>query len=124
MYIFRFDELHYGKYVSLYMKKTFFFDSHPPLGKQLIALFAYFADYSGEFKFERIGHSYTEEVPLYSLRLFPALCGSVLAPITYKILAEMHISKWASILGGLLIICGMSLFYFTTYYLNTNDTYY
>ncbi|KAJ3633938.1 hypothetical protein MTP99_010855 [Tenebrio molitor] len=38
-----FDELHYGKYVSLYMKNTFFFDSHPPLGKQLVAAAAYLA---------------------------------------------------------------------------------
>jgi dolichyl-phosphate-mannose-protein mannosyltransferase len=43
----RFDELHYGKYVSLYMKKTFFFDSQPPLGKQLIATAAYFGGYTG-----------------------------------------------------------------------------
>lgn len=88
------------------MKRTFFFDSHPPLGKQLIALFAYFADYSGDFKFEKIGHSYTEDVPLFSLRLLPALCGSLLAPITYKILSEMKIARWVSIVGGLLIICG------------------
>lgn len=42
-----FDELHYGKYVSLYMKGTFFFDSHPPLGKQLIAAAAYLAGFDG-----------------------------------------------------------------------------
>uniref|UniRef100_A0A1B0DMS8 Protein O-mannosyltransferase 1 n=1 Tax=Phlebotomus papatasi TaxID=29031 RepID=A0A1B0DMS8_PHLPP len=32
-----FDELHYGKYVSMYMRNTFFFDQHPPLGKQIVA---------------------------------------------------------------------------------------
>jgi len=46
---YRFDELHHGKYVSLYMKRTFFFDTHPPLGKQLIAAVAYLYNYNGMF---------------------------------------------------------------------------
>lgn len=54
-----FDELHYGKYVSLYMKRTFFFDQHPPLGKQLIAGIAHLAGYSGNFTFSRIGGEYS-----------------------------------------------------------------
>ncbi len=44
-YVFyRFDELHYGKYASLYLRKIFFFDPHPPLGKQLVAASAYLFD--------------------------------------------------------------------------------
>lgn len=31
------------------MRKTFFFDSHPPFGKQLIAIAAYFANFDGNF---------------------------------------------------------------------------
>lgn len=54
-----FDELHYGKYVSLYMKQTFFFDQHPPFGKQLIAGIAYLVGYSGNFTFSRIGSGYS-----------------------------------------------------------------
>jgi len=30
------------------MKRTFFFDSHPPFGKQLIAAVAYLAGFDGE----------------------------------------------------------------------------
>jgi len=40
----RFDELHYGKYVSLYIRGIFFFDPHPPLGKQLITASVALAD--------------------------------------------------------------------------------
>lgn len=63
-----FDELHYGKYVSLYMKNTFFFDQHPPLGKQLIAGLAYIIGYDGNFTFSKIGAQY-DEVSIYRLEL-------------------------------------------------------
>lgn len=55
----RFDELHYGKYVSLYMRNIFFFEKHPPLGKQLIAGVASMAGYDGNFTFSKIGSEYT-----------------------------------------------------------------
>lgn len=47
-FLLRFDELHYGKYAGLYMQNTFFFDSQPPFGKQLVALAAYIAGFDGE----------------------------------------------------------------------------
>ena len=42
--------MHYGKYVAQYLKRTFFFDANPPLGKLLIALVAYLADFDGKTK--------------------------------------------------------------------------
>ncbi|KAF5273591.1 hypothetical protein FQR65_LT04589 [Abscondita terminalis] len=99
-----FDELHYGKYVSLYMRNTFFFDSHPPLGKQLVAAAAYFAGFDGKYKFERIGSSYNDTVPLFALRFVPALCGSALVPAVYHLMNEMKLSQWTSLLAALLIL--------------------
>lgn len=55
-----FDELHYGKYASLYMKNTFFFDQHPPLGKQLIAAVTSLAGIAGNYSFSKIGAPYDE----------------------------------------------------------------
>ena len=35
-----FDEVHFGKFVSGYIRGIYFFDIHPPLAKLLLALFA------------------------------------------------------------------------------------
>lgn len=59
---FRFDELHYGKFINHYLKNVFFFDFHPPLGKQLIASVAYLTGYNGNsnYTFTHIGKEYSE----------------------------------------------------------------
>lgn len=99
-----FDELHYGKYIGLYMKRTFFFDSHPPLGKQLISAVAYLADFDGQFKFDRIGSPYADIVPLFALRLVPALCGSLLIPTAYHLILELGLKQWTAVLAGILLL--------------------
>lgn len=43
-----FDELHYGRYAAHYLQNTFFFDSQPPLGKQLLALAGHLGGFKGE----------------------------------------------------------------------------
>ena len=40
--------MHYGKYIGQYIKRTFFFDANPPLGKLLIAGVAYAAEFDGK----------------------------------------------------------------------------
>ncbi|GFX55561.1 protein O-mannosyltransferase 1 [Trichonephila clavipes] len=82
-----FDELHYGKFASMYMRRTFFFDSHPPLGKQLVAL----ADYS-------------ETVPIRALRAVPAFFGSLLIPTVYYLVIELGFTSRTAMLAGILII--------------------
>lgn len=103
-FYFRFDELHYGKYVSLYMKNTYFFDSHPPLGKQLIAFAASLANYDGSFKFDKIGSPFSEDVPLFALRFIPAFFGSLIVPISYHLMLEFGISQWTSLVTALLLL--------------------
>ncbi|XP_001603023.1 protein O-mannosyltransferase 1 [Nasonia vitripennis] len=104
-----FDELHYGKYVSLYMKNTFFFDPHPPLGKQLISAAAYLAGFDGNFKFDRIGSQYAESAPLFALRLIPALCGSLLIPTAYHLALEIGLRQWSAAIAGLLLLLDNAL---------------
>ncbi|KAG7168966.1 O-mannosyltransferase 1-like [Homarus americanus] len=99
-----FDELHYGKYAGLYMQNTFFFDSQPPLGKQLIALAAYLAGFDGAFKFDRIGTPYDPIVPVSAMRVVPAFFGSLLMPTVYNVLVELGLSHYAGALAAFLMI--------------------
>lgn len=104
-----FDELHYGKYVGLYMKRIFFFDSHPPFGKQLIAAAAYFAEFDGTFKFDKIGSPYASNVPIFALRCIPALCGSFIIPMVYHIILELGFKQWTAVLASFLLLCDNAL---------------
>merc|ERR1719244_632881 len=99
-----FDEMHYGKYASLYLKNTFFFDSNPPLGKMLIALAGYLAGFDGKFSFDKIGQEYTDNVPLWYLRFIPAFCGSLLSPTVYLIINELSLSPYAGALAGFMVL--------------------
>lgn len=91
------------------MRNIFFFDQHPPLGKQLIAGLVSLAGYDGNYTFTQIGDPYKPEVPIFWFRFLPALCGSLLAPVVYKLLLEAKLSRWASALGGLLVILDNAL---------------
>ncbi|KAG0721721.1 Protein O-mannosyltransferase 1 [Chionoecetes opilio] len=99
-----FDELHYGKYAGLYMQNTFFFDSQPPLGKQLVALAAYLAGFDGSFKFERIGTPYDAVVPVAAMRLVPAFFGSLMMPTVYNLMVELGLSHYTGALAAFLMI--------------------
>ncbi|XP_026726987.1 protein O-mannosyltransferase 1 [Trichoplusia ni] len=99
-----FDELHYGRYVSLYTKGIFFFDAHPPLGKQLLYLAGRAAGYDGNFTFDKIGTPYTDNVPVVALRTIPAVAGSLLVAITYQLMLEISFYHWTAILAGLLVL--------------------
>lgn len=90
----------------MYTKGIFFFDAHPPLGKQLLYLAGRAAGYDGNFTFDRIGTPYTENVPVKALRFIPALAGSLLVAVTYQLMLEISSYHWTAILAGLLVLFG------------------
>jgi hypothetical protein len=51
---YRFDEVHFGKFASKYIKTQYFVDVHPPLAKLLITLAAFVFGYDGQFDFKDI----------------------------------------------------------------------
>uniref|UniRef100_A0A8D0HI81 Protein O-mannosyl-transferase 1 n=1 Tax=Sphenodon punctatus TaxID=8508 RepID=A0A8D0HI81_SPHPU len=105
-----FDEVYYGQFVSLYMKRIFFVDdSGPPLGHMLLAFGGYLGGFDGNFLWNRIGAEYSANVPVWSLRLLPALAGALCVPLAYQILVELHFSHFAALGAALLILMENSL---------------
>lgn len=100
-----FDEVYYGQYISFYMKRIFFLDdSGPPFGHMLLALGGYLGGFDGNFLWNRIGAEYSSNVPVWSLRLLPALAGALSVPMAYQIVLELHFSHCTAMGAALLML--------------------
>lgn len=102
-----FDEVHFGGFASKYIKGRFFMDVHPPLAKLLITLAGWLAGFDGEFDFKDIGKDYLEPgVPYVYMRLFPAVCGILLAPTMFLTLKASGCRSVTALMGAGMIIFG------------------
>lgn len=100
-----FDEVHFGKFASYYLQRTYFFDVHPPFGKLLFALMGWFVGYDGSFHFENIGDSYiANKVPYVAYRAMPALLGALTVPVVFDIMWESGYTLPACILSAGLVL--------------------
>lgn len=99
-----FDEVHFGKFASYYLERTFFFDLHPPLAKMLIAFIGYLSGYDGSFKFDEIGNSYVQNpAPYLQYRCFNALLGTMTVPIMFNTLKEFNFKAITCAFGSFLV---------------------
>ncbi|PLW21106.1 hypothetical protein PCANC_05481 [Puccinia coronata f. sp. avenae] len=98
-----FDEVHFGRFASKYIRSEFFMDVHPPLVKLLFALVGWMSGYDGEFDFKEIGSDYPDRVPYLQMRLLPALLGAALVPISYLTLRMLNQRPLTAALAALLI---------------------
>ncbi|CCH58845.1 hypothetical protein TBLA_0A10670 [Henningerozyma blattae CBS 6284] len=99
-----FDEVHFGKFASYYLERTYFFDVHPPFAKMLIAFIGYLRGYDGSFKFDEIGYSYeTNPAPYLAYRCFNALLGTLTVPIMFNTLKEMNFKAVTCAFAGFLV---------------------
>ncbi|OIR57681.1 MAG: dolichyl-phosphate-mannose-protein mannosyltransferase [Amphiamblys sp. WSBS2006] len=98
-----FDEFHFGKFAGYYLRREFYFDVHPPLGKMLFSLAGYIAGYGGGFDFTEVNAKYGPNFPFVSMRALSSLFGTLLTPIVFLTLQGMGVSADFSAVGSLLV---------------------
>ncbi|KAL6886513.1 glycosyltransferase [Trichoderma longibrachiatum] len=100
-----FDEVHFGKFASYYLQRTYFFDVHPPFAKLLFAFVGWLVGYDGHFHFDNIGDSYiANKVPYVAFRALPAFLGALTVSVTYLIMWESGYSVPACLVATGLIL--------------------
>jgi dolichyl-phosphate-mannose--protein O-mannosyl transferase len=95
-----FDEYHFGKFVNGYLRGEYFFDIHPPLGKQVLTLFAWLGGYAAEQAWAQIAEPIPASVNLYALRIGPALQGAALPPLLFLAGRAFGLSQPAATLAA------------------------
>jgi len=108
------DEAHFGKFGSHYLKRTFYFDVHPPLGKILVGLAGALAGYDGSFEFAS-GSEYPPNVPYVAMRVMLAMFGVGMVPLGWFTAVELGMSQWACHLVALMVLFGESSFFAMTF---------
>ncbi|WPG97349.1 dolichyl-phosphate-mannose--protein mannosyltransferase 4 [Acrodontium crateriforme] len=100
-----FDEVHFGKFASYYLQRTYFFDVHPPFGKLLFAFAGWLVGYDGAFLFENIGDNYiSNKVPYVAYRSMPAMMGALTVTIVFSIMWESGYSLPACLVATALVL--------------------
>ncbi|TIB13888.1 hypothetical protein E3P92_02117 [Wallemia ichthyophaga] len=102
------DEAHFGKFGSYYLKRSFYFDVHPPLGKMLVGLAGALSGYNGSFEFKS-GEPYPDTLNYGIFRGYLASFGVLIVPLAWYTANELHLSKRSCHLVTLMVLCDTAL---------------
>ncbi|XP_046845716.1 protein O-mannosyl-transferase 1-like [Xenia sp. Carnegie-2017] len=100
-----FDEVHFGRFTTYFLNRTFFFDVNPPFPKLVFAYAGFLTGLNSSFMFSGIGQDLGEIIfHVWCLRLIPATFSTLVIPCIYEILLELGCSVWLASLGSVLAI--------------------
>ncbi|TIB70547.1 hypothetical protein E3Q23_04134 [Wallemia mellicola] len=102
------DEAHFGKFGSYYLKRTFYFDVHPPLGKMLVGLAGALSGYNGNFEFKS-GEPYPNDLHYGIFRGYLAIFGVLIVPLAWYTSEELRLSKRSCHLVTLMVLFDTAL---------------
>ncbi|ODV62939.1 dolichyl-phosphate-mannose-protein mannosyltransferase PMT2 [Ascoidea rubescens DSM 1968] len=97
------DEAHFGKFGSYYLRHEFYHDVHPPLGKMLVGLSGYLAGYNGSWDFPS-GNEYPEYIDYVKMRIFQAVFSSLCVPFAYFTCKSIGFSVYSTWLFTLMVL--------------------
>jgi dolichyl-phosphate-mannose-protein mannosyltransferase len=99
-------QAHFGKFASHYLKREFYFDVHPPLGKMLVAFVGLISGFDGNYEFKS-GETYPANIPYQAMRVWLSMFGAAMVPLGWYTASELHFSMKARHLVTLMVLFGV-----------------
>lgn len=97
------DEIYFSQYISAYFTHRFYFDTHPPLGKLLVAAFATLWDFQPvalDVKWDASFSGHNAEI----LRFLPGLAGALLPAAVLLLAREFGLSLRYALCAAVLVL--------------------
>jgi len=104
-----FDEQWFANFANSYFTHLYYYDIHPPLGKELLAFFGWLFGYQAAVPGFFIGDTFPNAANFVPFRQAVALFGSFLPVIVYLIARQLRISFPFRVLAALLVLLDNAL---------------